>query len=113
MSRPKPVTCWMNSSRPLLTPSPENERQSGLASPSAATSSPRSPSFFATHRDLDTVDFFTIVERFGTKSVTVKIEVEAERYNTGKRIIVTSATMTMVAVDATGKPIPFSSPATV
>lgn len=61
----------------------------------------------------DTVDFFTIVERFGTKSVTVKIEVEAERYNTGKRIVVTSATMTMVAVDATGKPIPFSSPATV
>lgn len=61
----------------------------------------------------DTVDFFTIVERFGTKSVTVRVEVEAERYNTGSRIEVTTATMTMVSVDAQGKPIPFSSPATV
>ena len=61
----------------------------------------------------DTVDFLTSVERLGTKSVTVKVEVEAERYNTGLRIPVTSATMTMVAVDAAGKPIPFNSPATV
>jgi len=61
----------------------------------------------------DTVDFFTHIDRLGTKSVTVCIEVEAERYNTGTRIPVTSAHMTLVSVDANGKPIPFSSPATV
>lgn len=61
----------------------------------------------------DTVDFFTCIERLGTKSVTVRVEVEAERYQTGDRVPVTSATMTLVAVNAAGKAIPFNTPPTV
>lgn len=60
----------------------------------------------------DTVNFFGSTTRTGTKSVTVLIEVEAERFETGERVSVTTATLTMVAVDATGKPIPFRSPPT-
>ena len=51
--------------------------------------------------------------RIGTKSVTVQVEVEAERYHTGQSVHVTSATLSMVSVDAAGKPIPFSAAATV
>lgn len=61
----------------------------------------------------DTVDFFTCIERLGTKSVTVRVEVEAERYQTGDRVPVTSATMTLVSVNAAGKSIPFNTPPTV
>ncbi len=61
----------------------------------------------------DVINLFTTVTRFGTKSVTVLVEVEAERYTTGETVPVTAATMTMVSVDASGKPIPFRSPATV
>ena len=61
----------------------------------------------------DTVDFFTCIERLGTKSVTVRVEVEAERYQTGDRVPVTSATMTLVSVNAAGKAIPFNTPPTV
>ena len=61
----------------------------------------------------DTVDFYTHIERAGTKSVTVRVEVEAERYNTGDRVPVTSATLTMVSVNAAGRAIAFNSPPTV
>lgn len=61
----------------------------------------------------DTVSFCTSTVRAGTSSVTVKVEVEAERYLTGDRIAVTSAQVTLVAVNAAGKPIPFNSPPTV
>lgn len=61
----------------------------------------------------DIVNFYTQVVREGTKSVSVGIEVEAERFSTGSTVRVTSATMTLVAVDAQGKPIEFRSPPTV
>ncbi len=61
----------------------------------------------------DTVNFFATTTRLGTKSVTILVEVEAERYLGGERAEVTSATLTMVSVDAEGRPIPFRSPATV
>lgn len=61
----------------------------------------------------DVVSLFTRTTRVGTKSVTVQVEVEAERYHSGQSVHVTSATLTMVSVDAAGKPIPFSAAATV
>jgi acyl-CoA thioesterase YciA len=61
----------------------------------------------------DVVNFWAHTTRMGTKSVTVRIEVEAQRYNTGESVVVTSAQLTMVSVDADGKPIPFASAATV
>jgi len=61
----------------------------------------------------DTVNFYTSTVRTGTKSVTVQVEVEAERYTSGQHVPVTSATLTMVAVDASGRPIPYSAPASV
>ena len=60
----------------------------------------------------DTVNFYGTTTRLGTTSVTVQIEVEAERFTTGQHVPVTTATLTLVAVDATGKPIPFRSPPT-
>lgn len=61
----------------------------------------------------DVVSFFTRTQKMGTSSVTVSIEVEAERYETGKSTRVTEAVITLVAVDLNGKAIPFSSPPTV
>jgi len=61
----------------------------------------------------DVVNFLTCTVKTGTKSVTVQVEVEAERFATGETVAVTAATMVMVAVDATGKPIPFASAPTV
>lgn len=61
----------------------------------------------------DIVSLFTRTDRAGTSSVTVRVEVESERYLTGDRIPVTSATVTMVAVNAAGRPIPFSSAPTI
>jgi acyl-CoA thioesterase YciA len=61
----------------------------------------------------DTVNFYATTVRTGTSSVSVKIDVEAERYLTGQTVPVTSATLTAVAVDASGRSIPFRTPATV
>ncbi len=61
----------------------------------------------------DVICLYTTTTRTGTSSVTVKIEVVAERYMTGETVDVTAADMTLVAVDPTGKPIPFRSPPTV
>lgn len=61
----------------------------------------------------DTVNFYAQTTRTGTKSVTVRVEVEAERFTGGAVVPVTSATVTMVAIDASGVPIPFRSPPTV
>jgi acyl-CoA thioesterase YciA len=55
----------------------------------------------------DIVTAYTRTARTGTTSVTVQVRVEAERYTTGERVGVTEATMTLVATDANGKPIPF------
>jgi acyl-CoA thioesterase YciA len=61
----------------------------------------------------DVVNLYAETERTGTKSVTVRVEVESERYLTGDCVPVTSATLTMVAVNAAGRPIPFNAPPTV
>lgn len=61
----------------------------------------------------DIVSFYAQTTREGTTSVSVRVEVEAERFATGAVVPVTAATMTMVAVDASGKPVPFRSAATI
>lgn len=61
----------------------------------------------------DVVNFSTRTVRLGTKSVTVEVKVESERYATGRLVHVTQATLVMVAIDAAGHPIPFASPPTV
>lgn len=61
----------------------------------------------------DVVNLYTYTIKKGTKSVTVQVEVEAERFTSGEVVPVTSATMVMVSVDDQGKPIPFASKPTV
>lgn len=61
----------------------------------------------------DVVNFYAATTRLGTTSVTVLVEVEAEREQGGHVVPVTLATLVMVCVDGDGKPIPFRSPATV
>ena len=56
----------------------------------------------------DIVSLYTTTVREGTTSVTVGVEVEAQRTD-GEYVAVTTATLTMVAVDAKGHPIPFRS----
>jgi acyl-CoA thioesterase YciA len=60
----------------------------------------------------DVVAFYTTAVRLGTSSITIKVEVEAERYTSGKSVPVTAATITLVAVGPDAKPIPFRSPPT-
>ena len=55
----------------------------------------------------DTVTFWASTIRTGTTSVVVQIDVEAERYDTQQTAAVTTAQLTMVSVDASGRPIPF------
>lgn len=61
----------------------------------------------------DVVSFMTHTEHKGTSSVRVAVRVEAERYATNDRVVVTEANIAMVAVNATGEPIPFNSAPTV
>jgi acyl-CoA thioesterase YciA len=61
----------------------------------------------------DVVSFLTCTESTGTSSVNVRIRVEAERYSTSDVVHVTEARLTMVAVNAAGKAIPFASPPTL
>jgi acyl-CoA thioesterase YciA len=61
----------------------------------------------------DVICFYTSTSRTGTTSVTVQIDVVAERYMTGESVDVTSADMTLVAVGPQGKPIPFDSAPTI
>jgi len=61
----------------------------------------------------DVVSFITCTESTGTSSVKVRVRVEAERYATGDVVHVTEAHMTMVAVNAAGKAIPFNSKPTL
>lgn len=61
----------------------------------------------------DVVEFRTATERAGTTSVRVRVEVLAERYATGDLVPVTAACLTMVAINAAGRPIPFNAPPTV
>ncbi len=55
----------------------------------------------------DVVNLYATPTRFGTKSITILIEVEAERLTGGSPVEVTAATLTMVSVDSEGRPIPF------
>ncbi len=61
----------------------------------------------------DIVSLLTRTHATGTSSATVNIRVLAERYLTGDVIQVTEATLTMVSVNAAGRPIPLNSPATI
>jgi len=57
----------------------------------------------------DTVTFYTRTLRTGTSSITVEIEVDAQRTGpTGNRdtVHVTSATVVYVAIDKNGRPTP-------
>jgi len=53
----------------------------------------------------DILSFFSTVTRVGNTSVTVEVEVFAERYNAqGAYVKVTEASLTYVAIDDQGKP---------
>ena len=53
----------------------------------------------------DILSFFSKVVRIGRTSITVKVEVFAERYRSqGTNIKVTEASLTYVAIDDNGKP---------
>jgi acyl-CoA thioesterase YciA len=55
----------------------------------------------------DTVSFFTRTKKLGTTSVTVQVEVEAQRWqDPAEKVVVTEAELTFVAVDEQGHPIP-------
>ncbi|RMH13378.1 MAG: acyl-CoA thioesterase [Planctomycetota bacterium] len=54
----------------------------------------------------DVVSFYTRTSRLGRTSLTVEIEVESERVESGRTVHVTSATMTLVALDEHGRPTP-------
>ena len=58
----------------------------------------------------DCVSFFTEAERIGRTSITVRVKVWAERrFTQGDDVYVTEATVTMVAVDERGRPVPVGS----
>jgi acyl-CoA thioesterase YciA len=53
----------------------------------------------------DILSFFSRVQRIGNTSISVKVEVFAERFSAqGEYMKVTEATLTYVAIDETGKP---------
>jgi acyl-CoA thioesterase YciA len=53
----------------------------------------------------DILSFFSRVVRIGNTSITVKVEVFAERFSSqGEYMKVTEATLTYVAIDKDGKP---------
>lgn len=55
----------------------------------------------------DLLSFYAEIIRIGTTSITVDVEVFAERIDSnGKHVKVTEATLTYVAVDENGKPKP-------
>ena len=59
----------------------------------------------------DILSFFSSVSRIGTTSITVQVEVYAERYTTqGQYIKVTEASLTYVAIDNQGRPRPIPKP---
>jgi acyl-CoA thioesterase YciA len=55
----------------------------------------------------DILSFFSGVTRIGNTSITVQVEVYAERFQSqGRYVKVTEASLTYVAIDANGKPRP-------
>lgn len=60
----------------------------------------------------DILSFFAAVTRIGNTSITVQVEVYAERYtDQGRYVKVTEASLTYVAIDAQGKPRSIPRPA--
>lgn len=58
----------------------------------------------------DLVSYYTEVIHEGRTSVTVRIEVEAERFSNPSEVVkVTAAEVTYVAIDDDGKPVPIRS----
>jgi acyl-CoA thioesterase YciA len=59
----------------------------------------------------DLVSLYTDVVRIGNTSVTINVEVYAERRPAAPKVVkVTEATLTYVAIDATGRPRPIPKP---
>lgn len=62
----------------------------------------------------DTLNFFARTVKTGRSSVTVEVDVQAERFapdhsgRHGPTVSVTAATLVMVAVDSSGKSVPFA-----
>ena len=55
----------------------------------------------------DTVSFYARTKKLGRTSVTIQVEVEAQRWDDPKKkVIVTSAEVVFVAVDEKGRPTP-------
>jgi acyl-CoA thioesterase YciA len=55
----------------------------------------------------DILSFFAHVERVGNTSITIQVEVFAERFTRqGEYFTVTKATLTYVAIDSEGRPCP-------
>lgn len=59
----------------------------------------------------DILSFFSSVSRIGNTSITVQVEVYAERFQSqGRYVKVTEASLTYVAIDGQGKPRPIPRP---
>ena len=59
----------------------------------------------------DLVSFYAEIVRVGNTSVTVNVEVYAERRPSDPKVVkVTEATLTYVAIDANGQPRPIPKP---
>jgi acyl-CoA thioesterase YciA len=55
----------------------------------------------------DVVSFYTSIQRRGTTSLTIRVEVEAERLDNPRHTVrVTAAEVVYVATDEAGKPLP-------
>ncbi|MBX9736298.1 MAG: acyl-CoA thioesterase [Phycisphaerales bacterium] len=61
----------------------------------------------------DVVNAYATTVKVGRTSVTVQVDVEAERFTTGQTVAVTEARLVMVSVDAQGRSIPFASAPTI
>ncbi len=61
----------------------------------------------------DVVSLYTEVGREGETSLQINVEVWSDRYNERKTELVTQGSLTMVSVNADGKPIAWSSPTTL
>ncbi|WP_198970153.1 acyl-CoA thioesterase [Xylophilus sp. ASV27] len=60
----------------------------------------------------DILSFFSVISRVGNTSVTVEVEVYAERFaDQGRFVKVTEARLTYVAIDEQGRPRPVPRPA--
>ena len=61
----------------------------------------------------DVVSLYTHLIEAGRTSVKIGVKVVSNRYDSNECIHVTSGSVTMVSVDADGRPIPFDSPSTI